>query len=181
MGDCGEQELLERIRQGDGAALQFLIDDKLPRIFALARRVLNDRADAEDVAQETLVRVWRRPPALRPGGGQTLDPWMHRVALNLCLDRLRRRRETPAAVLPELIDESPTPERRVLAMSVAERIGAALDTLCVRQRLAIVLCHVQQLSNIEAADSMGISVDALESVLARARRTMRADLADLVD
>jgi len=180
MGDGGEQELLERIRVGDAAALQFLIDDKLPRIFALARRVLNDRADAEDVAQETLVRVWRRPPAIRPGG-QALDPWMHRVALNLCLDRLRRRRETPAAVLPEVIDESPTPERRVLSMSVAERIDAALDTLCVRQRHAIVLCHVQQLSNIEAADSMGISVDALESVLARARRTMRADLADLVD
>jgi RNA polymerase sigma-70 factor (ECF subfamily) len=66
-------------------------------------------------------------------------------------------------------------------MSVGDRIGASLSTLSVRQRLAIVLCHFQHLSNIEAADSMGISVEALESVLSRARRAMRAELADLVD
>ena len=180
MGEEDETGLLERIRQGEATALRFLVDEKLPRIQVLARRILSDAGDAEDVAQETLVRVWRRPPICRPGG-RALDAWMHRVAVNLCLDRLRRRRETPTAELPEIADESPTPERRVLSMSVGDRIGASLSTLSVRQRLAIVLCHFQHLSNIEAADSMGISVEALESVLSRARRAMRAELADLVD
>lgn len=159
--------------------MQWLIDAKLPRIYGFARRLLGDSGDAEDVAQETLLRTWRRAPDREPGG-PTLDAWMHKVALNLCLDRLRRRRETFLEVLPEIADESAGPAAQFEAATDAASVQAALLRLPPRQRQAIVLCHFQEISNIEAAEMLEISVEALESLLSRARRSLRVLLADRV-
>lgn len=180
MAEDGERELWDGLLVGDDAAMRRLVDRKLPRVFALAYRILGDRGDAEDVAQETLVRAWRRPPEQRPGT-PSLDAWMHRVALNLCYDRLRRRREVLVDEPPEVADERAGPEREVQSLTIADRLQAALMALPLRQREAIVLCHYQGLTNIRAAESMDISVEALESLLARARRSMRTALADLMD
>lgn len=179
MNDDAENELLRGIGEGDPGALQTLVDHKLPRILALARRVLGDLAEAEDIAQETLVRAWRQAPRWTPGGA-SFDSWMHKVALNLCHDRLRRRRETLMANPPDAIDPGARPDGRLLAASIGVRIDAALLTLPPRQREAIILCHYQELSNIEAAEIMNVSVEALESLLSRARRALRTSLADLM-
>ena len=104
---------------------------------------------------------------------------MYRVALNLCYDRLRRRRELSYAEPPDRADEAPGPERGLEAADTGRRVSAALQALPDRQREAIVLCHYQELGNIEAAAIMGVSVEALESLLGRGRRTMRVVLADL--
>jgi len=103
------------------------------------------------------------------------------VALNLCYDRLRRRRESTVAVMPDRPDEGPGPDRGLYAADVERRVAAAMQALPERQREAIVLCHYQEISNIEAAELMGVSVDALESLLARGRRALRATLADLAE
>lgn len=176
MNDDAELDLAARIRVGDPEAMRVLLDRKLPRIFAFARRILGDSGDAEDVAQETLVRTWQRAPDREPGG-PGLDAWMHKVALNLCLDRLRRRRETFLEVLPDLPDEGAGPAANLEAAADAQSVQAALLRLPPRQRQAIVLCHFQEISNIEAAEMMEISVEALESLLSRARRSLRALLA----
>ena len=83
--------LLARIGRGDAAAVRLLVSAKLPRILGLATRMLHDPAEAEDVAQDAFVRVWRTAAAWQPGAAR-FDTWLHTVVLNLCRDRLRRRR-----------------------------------------------------------------------------------------
>jgi RNA polymerase sigma-70 factor (ECF subfamily) len=151
---------------------------KLPRMLGLAQRMLGDAAEAEDVAQEVFLRVWREAPRWKPGAAR-FDTWMHRVALNLCYDRLRRKRVTPMAEPPEQVDPGPGPDRALIASDVGRRVQAAMLALPDRQREALALCHYQELGNIEAAQAMEVSVEALESLLSRGRRALRAALADL--
>jgi RNA polymerase sigma factor (sigma-70 family) len=173
-----DEALIVRVARGDLAAAQRLVTIKLPRMLALAARMLGDRGEAEDVAQEAMLRAWKQAPHWKPGAAK-FDTWLHRVALNLCYDRLRRRRETPTERPPEQIDPGPAPDRNLLALDAGRRVSAALEALPARQRQAIVLCHYQELGNIDAAELMGITVEALESLLSRGRRTMRSALADL--
>ncbi|MBW8814123.1 MAG: RNA polymerase sigma factor [Caulobacterales bacterium] len=177
MGDSDE-ELLSRVAGGDPAAVRALVARKLPRLLSLAGRMLGDAPEAEDVAQEAFLRVWKQAPKWRPGAAR-FDTWLHRVALNLCYDRLRRRREVATAEPPERADEGPAPDRGLEASDTGRRVAQALQALPERQREAIVLCHYQELGNIEAAAVMGVSVEALESLLGRGRRALRAALADL--
>jgi RNA polymerase sigma factor (sigma-70 family) len=173
-----DEELVERIGRGDAAAVQAFVARKLPRMLGLARRMLGDGFEAEDVAQEVFLRVWKQAPAWKPGAAR-FDTWMHRVALNLCYDRLRRRREDPVAEVPDRPDPSAAPDRGLEQAQLGTRVNAQLALLPERQREAIVLCHYQELSNIEAARLMDISVEALESLLSRGRRALRTGLADM--
>ena len=173
-----DEELVRRVGQSDPAAIQAMVARKLPRMLALAQRMLGDAAEAEDVAQDAMLRAWKQAPRWTPGQAK-FDTWLHRVGLNLCYDRLRRRRETPTAAPPDRPDPGPAPDRGLLAADVGVRVDAALIRLPDRQREAIVLCHYQELTNIEAASLMGVSVDALESLLSRGRRALRHALADI--
>ena len=173
-----DEDLVRRVGQGDPAAIQAMVARKLPRILALAHRMLGDAVEAEDVAQETMLRAWKQAPRWRPGRAK-FDTWLHRVGLNLCYDRLRRRREVPTETPPDQPDPGPAPDRGLLAAELGVRVQGALQALPERQREAIVLCHYQELTNIEAAGLMAVSIDALESLLSRGRRTLRRTLSDL--
>jgi len=173
-----DEELLRRVAVGDPAAIQAMVARKLPRLLSLATRMLGDPVEAEDVAQEAMLRVWKQAPKWKPGQAR-FDTWLHRVGLNLCYDRLRRKRETPVDHIPEMVDDSPAPDRGLLAAETGARVQSGLLKLPERQREAIVLCHYQELGNIEAAQLMGVSVEALESLLSRARRSLRLSLADM--
>lgn len=177
LGDSDDQ-LLARVAVGDPAATRAMVARKLPRLLSLAGRMLGDSAEAEDVAQEAFLRIWKQASRWRPGDAR-FDTWLHRVALNLCYDRLRRRRELAFADPPDRADDGPGPDRGLLAADTGRRVGAALQSLPDRQREAIVLCHYQELGNIEAAAVMGVSVEALESLLGRGRRALRVALADM--
>ncbi|WP_242197444.1 MULTISPECIES: RNA polymerase sigma factor [unclassified Pseudomonas] len=172
-------ELLARISNNEPAAVNEMVTRKLPRLLALASRILGDADEAKDVAQESFLRIWRQAANWRPGEAR-FDTWLHRVALNLCHDRLRRRKERPLnedEVL-ELADSAPSPDEQLETADRSARMAAASATLPERQREAIVLQYYQELSNIDAAALMNISVEALESLLSRARRQLRSHLAD---
>ena len=175
--------LVQRAGAGDAAACAMLVDRHLTRIHALAFRVLGNRADAEEVAQEVFLRVWRNAADWRPGPA-LFSTWLHRVAVNLCHDRLRRRRETALEDAGDPASDEPGPGAALQQKAVSARVATALATLPERQRVAIVLCYYEERSNIEAAAIMTLSVDALESLLARGRRRLKeilaADAADLL-
>ena len=174
-----DEALVLRVAAGDRDACRVLVERHLARIVAFARRVLGDREAAEDVAQETFLRLWTRADTWRPGTAR-FTTWLHRVALNLCLDRLGRRSEAPLDPAVDPRDESPSVAALVHGREVARRVDEAMAVLPESQRIAIALCHHQGLRNIEAADAMGVTVEALESLLARGRRTLRARLRDLL-
>jgi len=177
--DDPDADLVRRVGAGDPLAVRALTARKLPRLTALAARVLGDAAEAEDIAQESLIRAWRQAPVWRFGEAR-FDTWLHRVTLNLCRDRLRRVRPGGPKDLEALVDPGPAPDRGLEARDVGDRVAAAMALLPARQREAVVLCHYQEMGNIQAAAALGISVEALESLLSRGRRALRAALSDLV-
>ncbi|PZV37384.1 RNA polymerase sigma factor [Mesorhizobium kowhaii] len=169
-----DEELVRRVGAGDPAAVQTLVARKLPRILALAVRMLGDAAEAEDVAQEAFLRIWRHASRWRRGNAR-FDSWIHRVTLNLCYDRLRRKREWVTDDLPEMVDPAALPDAH--PQEDAVRVERALQGIAPRQREAIILVYYQEMSNIDAAATLEISIDALESLLSRGRRSLQAILA----
>ena len=120
------------------------------------------------------LRLWRAAPDWEERAA--LGTWLYRVASNLCIDRLRRRRALTGVELPEIADEAPGAVRRLEADDRAAALQAALAGLPERQRLAIVLRHFEDRSNPEIAEALDLSVEAVESLLARGRRALAAAL-----
>lgn len=178
-----DEELVRRVGAGDKRAAAELVRRHLPRMVGLSRRMLGDAAEAEDVAQEVFLRVWKHAGSWRPGQAK-FETWMHRVAMNLCLDRLRRSGRNGGEVSPETLDVRASATRALDDRQRRERVRDALQELPERQRAALVLCYYQDRTNIEAAEILGVSVDALESLLSRARRALKtalsAERADLM-
>lgn len=174
--------LIQRAGSGDRAAAQILLTRHLPKMLRLARRMLalRDPAEAEDAVQEAFLKVWQHAADWRPGKAQ-FETWLYRVVLNACYDRLRRRRTDDLAAAADVPDDGPAPDRGLVATQTAAMVQKALADLPERQRSAIVLCHFEEMGNIEAAEILGISVEAIESLLSRGRRTLRARLQHLVE
>ncbi|WP_198089134.1 RNA polymerase sigma factor [Variovorax sp. E3] len=171
-----DDALLVRVGRGEPQAMREMVARKLPRMVALGVRFLGRRSEAEEVAQEVFLRVWKQAADWQPGQAR-FDTWLHRVAMNLCYDRLRGRHdEATDDALDDAPDPGPAPDEALQAAQRGARLAAALKALPTRQREALVLQYYQELSNQEAATVMGVTVEALESLLSRARRALRAQL-----
>lgn len=178
--DDSDDALVKRAGRGDRNAASRLIARHSPKILAVCIRMLGDRASAEDCAQETFLKLWRSADRWRPGRAK-FETWLYRVATNACIDRIRRRRpETAAEETPDyadFADGAPLADDQLVAAERRATLDAALDRLPERQRLAVVLCHFEEMSCADAAAVMEVSVDAFESLLARARRSLKESLA----
>jgi RNA polymerase sigma-70 factor (ECF subfamily) len=175
-----DAELVARVARGDRDAAQSLMRRHLPKMLGLARRMLGDPTEAEDAIQETFMRLWTHADRWQPGQAK-FETWLYRVTLNKCFDRLRRRPVAPLDAALEVPDPAPGPQSGLECAALSRQIEDALRALPERQRAAIQLCHYQECGNIEAAEILGISVEALESLLSRGRRTLRARLQHLKD
>ncbi len=162
---------------GEERAFAVLITRHGDRIASLARHMLGPSGDVDDIVQETFLRLWSQAPVWQPGGAK-LSTWLYRVASNMCIDRLRRPSDAPLDGLAEPPDPGPQPDQDYAAAKAALQIEQALQVLAPRQRMAIVLCHFEEMTNIEASQVMELTVDALESLLARGRRALRRELSE---
>ncbi|MEL7013057.1 MAG: RNA polymerase sigma factor [Pseudomonadota bacterium] len=170
------EALLQLYANGDPEASRVLARRLLPRVLSHAERLLSNRAEAEDVAQEAMLRLWKIAPDWRRGEAK-VTTWLYRVTGNLCTDRLRRRRGIGLDEVPEPEDDTPSPADHMQANARAEALQAALARLPERQRQAVVLRHIEEFGNPEIAEIMNISVEAVESLIARGKRALTGDLA----
>jgi RNA polymerase sigma-70 factor (ECF subfamily) len=171
--DDTDEALMMRVAKGDRIAARTLMGRCLPRVVGMANRMLNDAVEAEDIAQETFIRVWNASGRWEPGRAK-VSTWIGRIAINLCYDRMRKRREVLTDTPPDRPDISADQEAELSRSQTAQKIRAALVNLPDRQKRALELVHFQEMSNIEAAEIMSVSVDALESLLSRGRRKLKA-------
>jgi RNA polymerase sigma-70 factor (ECF subfamily) len=181
---CDEQAILERVRRGDQAAYRGVVERYQGRLFAVARGILRDGDEASDVVQETFLRAYLRLATFHEGS--QLFTWLYRIAVNLCLDRIRRRRREAAALYDARLDRADvglgrgerSPFEQHAAAELSQRLLAALDGLPPAHRAVIVLREVEGLSYAEIARAVGCPVGTVMSRLFHARRKLQLALAD---
>lgn len=178
LDDAGETDeaLVTKVASGDRRAYGLLVDRHLDRTVTIARRILNNQADAEDVAQEAFLRLWRHADRFDPTAAR-FGTWFYRITTNLCLDRTRRTPMAPLEVAGDPVDPGMDQERSLSDQRTRQAVAAAVADLPDRLRAAVTLTYDGGLSNVEAAKALDVSVKALESLLVRARRALREKLA----
>jgi len=176
--DLPDDALVARFADGDAAAARVLTLRLTPRVMAHAFRLLGNRVEAEDVTQEAMLRLWKQAHDWRSGEAK-VTTWLYRVVANLCIDRRRRDRGGSVALdaIPEPPDGRASVAQTMQERARADALQAALNKLPERQRQAVVLRHIDGLSNPEIAEIMEITVEAVESLTSRGKRALKAALA----
>lgn len=171
MTDAG---LLEAAAAGSHAAFAEIVNRYFQPVYRLVWRMTGGAAEAEDMAQEAFVKLWKNPSQLREGAA--LKGWLMRVASNAVIDRSRRPRTDGLDDAPEIQDPQARPDAPLDRAEAARLVDGRIAALPERQRQALSLVYFEGMSNIEAAAVMEVSVDALESLLSRARRSLKESL-----
>ncbi len=174
--EASEEALLVLYANGDSAAARALTLRLTPMALRVATRMLGDGSEAEDVAQEAMLRLWRVAPEWRQGEAK-VSTWLYRVVSNLATDRLRKRRGVSLEEAAEPEDGKPAVVDLMIDADRAEALQVALASLPDRQRQAVVLRHLEGLTNPEIAQVMEIGVEAVESLTARGKRALTTMLA----
>jgi len=179
---CGEPHaddasLVARIATGDQDAYAAIVDRHLDRAVRIAERMIGNRDEAEDAVQNAFITLWQRAERFDPARGRFAS-WFASVVANAAIDLGRRRREGPLPAGHEAADPAADAERHSLDADRQRHVAAALAMLPDRQRLAVVLCYFEGFSNAEAAASIGVGIKGLESLLSRARSSLRASLGE---
>jgi RNA polymerase sigma-70 factor (ECF subfamily) len=169
--------LMRQVAEGSDSAFETLTRRHMRRALVLAQGVLGNPTDADEIAQEAFLRVWAHADRWVPGKAR-FSTWLHRIVLNLCLDRRRRPQWVGIEVAGDVADERHPSAFDFFARKEREAvIGKALDTVPPRQRAALALFYFEGMSGKNAAEVLGISVPAFEQLLLRARRALKAGLA----
>ena len=170
-----DDALMERVKARDHAAYSRLLCRHLAAIHGYLMRITHSHADADELAQETFLRVWDKAATYQPGKVR-FSTWLHRIAHNLCMDEFRRKHPESLDDPDALPGEQPALERTLANRQTIDRLDQALAALPVSQRSALLLTEVQGFSSRQVADIMNLGVRAVESLLARARRRLREQL-----
>lgn len=178
MSQDTDEALVKRTAKGDGEAFRQLMSRHMQRSLRLAMRMTWNASDAEEVVQDAFMRLWTKADTWQPGRGK-FTTWFFRILVNLCLDRQRRPSALPLDAAGDPPDPRPGAVARIYESEVGDQVTRAIGELPERQRDALVLCYYEELSNLEAAEALQISVSALEALLVRARRALKGKLASL--
>ena len=177
--DESDEALMARIARGDEPAFRVLARRHLPAMLGLARRILGNPADAEDVVQEAMLRVWTHAPRWQPLA--QFRTWLTRVVVNLCLDRKRRAPWVELEAAGELADPALGAGEKAERDERDRLVAAAIAELPARQRAAIVLTYGDGMSNAQVAEILDTSVSAVETLLVRGKQNLRRALDSVID
>jgi RNA polymerase sigma factor (sigma-70 family) len=170
-----DDALMARVLRRDAAAFRIVVDGHARTLHRIAYRMIGDATEAEDLAQEALTRLWQHAGRWQAGGAG-IGAWLTRVTMNLCLDRLRRRRFASDEAVPQRADEAPLAPELIAAEQERQRVVAAIAALPDNQRAAIVLTYYEDQPNAVAAESLDMNIKAFESLLLRARGALKRAL-----
>jgi RNA polymerase sigma-70 factor (ECF subfamily) len=173
-----DEELMARVQGRDQQAFTRLLDRHLAPLQRFLLRLTGNTADTDEVAQEAFLRIWSHAGRWQSDRVR-FTTWLYRIAHNLAIDRHRKRRETTTDDLSMIVDDAPDTAIVIDGERRQRLLRNAVAQLPERQRTALVLCHFDGLSNQDAAAVLEVSVDALESLLSRARRTLKTTLLPL--
>src|SRR5690349_20552831 len=176
MDGPSDHDLMARAGRGDARAFHTLTQRHAGRAVALARRMLGSDAHAEDTVQDALLRVWTHAPRWRPEAA--FRTWLYRVVVNLCLNARRRAPELPLDAAGDVADMALGADAQIETRERDQRLAAAVDVLPARQRAAVVLTYQEGLSNADVAAVLDTSISSVETLLVRAKRTLRTTLAE---
>lgn len=175
MKALSDEALMQQIQQGNQTAFQQLVDRYLVTLHAFAQRFLGNANDAEDVVQEVFLKVWQRAETWQIDKAK-LSTWLYQITHNNCIDWQRKSKlktvELAAAEEIGMLDNDDLQQAET-----KQQVEQALQKLPERQKSALVLCYYQGMSYRDAADILQIKVAALESLLARGRRSLKKQLA----
>ena len=170
--DAVDAGLMARVVKRDQYAFKLLAERHTPTALGLAQRIVRSTAEAEDVVQESLTRLWIFADRWNPAGAR-FSSWFYRIVINQAISRIRKKTTEPLDSIEEPSDSTPDAYDQVAGREIGRAITEAMDRLPARQRAAVALCYDQGLSCSEAAQVMGVSIGTMESLLFRARRSLR--------
>lgn len=171
-----DHELLARIQDGSHDAFAALVQRHTERFYRLAYRYMQHKETAEDIVQDAFVKLWENPGKWQPERNTKFTTWFYRILVNLCLDWQKKKR--PLALEEELpvLDEGETLDATLIRVQEQKILEKEIAVLPERQRLALNLCFDEGLSNQEAAEVMGLHLKALQSLIMRAKATLKERL-----
>ncbi len=164
--------LMRRVASGDIIAFQKVIEKHAPKVHRIAWRLLNDPVEAEDMTQEVMLKIWQNAASWKEGSFG-IAAWVNRIAMNHCLDRLKKRPVISDHNIPERADPTLLADAALLMHERQAHIQAALNELPERQKASIILTYFEEMTNQDAADALDLNIKAFESLLLRARRSLR--------
>lgn len=187
MVDSEEQALLERIRNGDDSGFEQLVKEHTGKIVGLAWRLVGNREEAEDLAQEAFLRLHRSLPTFR--GESRIGTWLYRTTTRLAIDHLRRERLTRKLFFFRQDNDAPDPVelasdsrrdqgRELLAQEAMRTLRKGLNKLSARQQVIFTLRHYEGLPLKEIAESLGLETGTVKAHLHRAVTQLRLDMAE---
>ena len=168
-----DRELLALIIEGNPQAFSTLVERHTDRFYRLAFRYLQNKEAAEDVVQDAFVKLWEDPTRWQPGRDTKFTTWFYRIVVNLCLDWLKKKRPLELDSDMPLLDERDSPDAALIRSEEERLLEAEIAALPERQRLALNLCFDEGLTNQEAAEIMGLKLKALQSLIMRAKTTLK--------
>ncbi len=166
-----DDELIKRYAQGDPVAARMLIEKFSPPLYGMACRSLGSTTEAEEIVQETMVRLWRFAPKWKPGKAK-VSTWLWRVASNLCIDRIREKNKFVDNTSEE-VDNSDSSISNLIHQDRVKAIHEALRKLPARQNQVIVLKYFEGLGNKEVSQIMAVSVETVEGLYSRGKKKLR--------
>ncbi len=171
-------ELMLRFQKGDESAFEILVKKHTRGVLNLVYRYIGDAARAEDVAQDIFVKVYRARMKYEPKA--KFSTWLYRIAVNHCLNEIRSRKSQPALAAPinDLLEEpaGEHPDSRLSRQELQRAVKAAIDSLPENQRMAVILARYEEMSYDEIASTLGLSLEAVKSVLFRAKENLKQAL-----